>query len=101
MFSNRDKTMNDDNRLVAALGLALFGTVVGLILEYATKLPERNWTQVCANAVLNGVFTAGVFLAAQYFTPSVTPVVAAGVAAVASSFGRNLIIRLAHKWAGK
>ena len=72
----------------------ILGTFSGLLLQIATEEKMKPWKLVVANAVLNGMFTAGVYALLMFIYSTMPIIYAVVISAGASSIGRSLFLRI-------
>ena len=94
----------DDEKLYehAVIGVVLvFGTLAGVLVQMAGDEVVRPWRQVVASAILNGMFTGGVYAVLLYLHSDMLPIIAALIAGAASTLGRSTFLRVVNKWLTK
>ena len=77
------------------------GSIAGLLIQIANHEHDRPWVEVLASAILNGMFTAGLFFALLFLYPSLSEVAALVIAAALSTIGRSTLLRILDKWLKK
>ena len=77
------------------------GSIAGLLIQIANHEHNRPWAEVLASAILNGMFTAGLFFALLFVYPSLSEVAALVIAAALSTIGRSTLLRVLEKWLKK
>lgn len=73
------------------------GSIAGLLIQIANHEHNRPWVEVLASAILNGMFTAGLFFALLFVYPSLTVVAAVVIASSLSTIGRSTLLRVLEK----
>ena len=95
--------MNDEklHEWVIVGVLIAAGSIAGLLIQIANHEHNRPWAEVLASAILNGMFTAGLFFALLFVYPSLSEVAALVIAAALSTIGRSTLLRILDKWLKK
>ena len=77
------------------------GSIAGLLIQIANHEHDRPWVEVLASAILNGMFTAGLYFLLLFLYPSLSEVAALVIAAALSTIGRSTLLRILDKWLKK
>lgn len=77
------------------------GSIAGLLIQIANHEHDRPWVEVLASAILNGMFTAGLYFLLLFLYPSLSVVAAVVIASSLSTIGRSTLLRVLEKWLKK
>ena len=77
------------------------GSIAGLLIQIANHEHNRPWVEVLASAILNGMFTAGLYFLLLFLYPSLSVVAAVVIASSLSTIGRSTLLRVLEKWLKK
>ena len=95
--------MNDEKLhewLIVGL-LITAGSIAGVLIQIANHEYNRPWVEVLASAILNGMFTAGLYFLLLFLYPSLSVIAAVVIASSLSTIGRSTLLRALEKWLKK
>ena len=95
--------MNDEklHELVIVGVLIAAGSIAGVLIQIANQEHNRPWMEVVASAILNGMFTAGLYFLLLFLDPSLSVIAAVMIASGLSTIGRSTLLRVLEKWLKK
>ena len=95
--------MNDEkvHEWIVVGVLIMAGTIAGLMTQIANQEYNRPWVEVLASAILNGMFTAGIYFLLLFLYPSLSVIAAVAIASGLSTVGRSTLLRVLEKWLKK
>jgi hypothetical protein len=77
------------------------GSIAGVLMQIANHEYNRPWAEVLASAILNGMFTAGIYFLLLFLYPSLSVIAAVVIASSLSTIGRSTLLRVLEKWLKK